>query len=173
MKTKTFRIVVCSLVASAAALAGSSVASAGGLVGMYVYRDAYGRGLLISSFIPGTSAQELRMAGELYSGDLITYYDGQRVSSPAQIRAISRRAVPGEWLVMEFRTPDGRPFWHYVRPGGRYPEPVSSRAGGVRRPATPTSAEFRVGASRSRGGAPPARPGRPSSPGRPRGPGRR
>ncbi len=94
---RMLRMVVCSLVAGAGMLGAGSVASAEGLVGFYVYHDAYGRGLLISSFIPGTSADRLRRQGELYPGDIITRYNGRRVHSAEQIRAISSWAPWGEW----------------------------------------------------------------------------
>lgn len=166
------RLAVCSLVATAGLLCTGATVSAQGLVGFYVYPDAYSRGLLISNFIPGSSAHELHLRGELYSGDVITRYDGQRVFSAAHVRAISSQAAPGQWLRMEFLTPDGQPFWHWVQPGGG--TPVAAAPGQpVRRQ---RYHDFRIGHGRpGTGGDVPSfedRPGRPGNESFPHGPGR-
>ena len=175
---RTLRMVLCSLVASAGMLSAGSAAFGQGLVGFYVYRDAYDRGLLISNFIPETSAHELYLQGELRSGDIITRYNGWRVRSAEQVRRISDRAIPGEWLVMEFLTPRGEPFWHYVQPGGGQMAAACVEEGGTMPDLPSVSARFRVGRSRPGNGSfPPPQawpdgPGRPNGPGRPHGPGR-
>jgi hypothetical protein len=87
------------------------------LVGFYVHHDRFGRGLTINEFIPFTSAEDLHWQGELMRGDIITMYDGQRVRSAAHVRQISARSAPGTWLRMDFITPNGERFWHWVMPG--------------------------------------------------------
>jgi len=113
---KALRTIVCFAVLVGSLLGISSSASAQPLVGFHVYPDM--RGLRISSFIPGTSAEELHRQGELYPGDIITRYDGRHVFSAQDVIRISSMHRPGAWLRMEFLTPEGIPFWHWVRPGG-------------------------------------------------------
>ncbi|MFW6171911.1 MAG: PDZ domain-containing protein [Planctomycetota bacterium] len=160
-------MVACSLVTSAGLMGIAETASAGGLVGFYVYPDSYGRGLLISSFIPGSSADNLYRQGELRPGDIITRYNGQQVFSVAQVRAISTQLPPGECAKMEFLTSTGQPFWHWVWPGGGVaaapssPEPIGA-------PSSSVSRHYRFQRGSGRPGGSHGRPNGPSGPGRPR-----
>ena len=167
----TIRMTVCSMVALAGMCGINSSASAQGLVGFYVYPDMYGRGLVIGSFIPGTSASMLNMQGQLMPGDIITRYNGQRVYSAAQIRQISRYNGGGK---MDFLTPFNQPFYHYVDAGN----PVCAHPGpGMAAAHAAPSLRFRKGSSRpggnQGGGFRPGSggPGRHGGPDRP-GPGR-
>ncbi|MBM4091024.1 MAG: hypothetical protein FJ276_16620 [Planctomycetes bacterium] len=152
------RIMFRSLVASATVLGAASAASAQGLVGVYVYPHAWGRGLVIAGFVPGSSADQLRMRGELYIGDIITRYDGRRVSSAYQIRWISSMYPRGTWLRMDFLTPCGQPFWHWVQPGGGAAVCAVPGMGHGRIEAPQTFYQFRKGMSRPRTHG--SRPGR-------------
>ncbi len=115
---KTMRMTVCSMAVFAGIWGACSSVSAGGLVGFYVYPDAYQRGVIISHFIPGSSADMLHQQGQLMSGDIITRYESQPVYSADDVRQISDQSAPGTWLRMEFLTPSGQPFWHWVQAGG-------------------------------------------------------
>lgn len=163
---KTIQMTVCSLVAFAGLFGATSTASAqGGLVGFYVYPDMYGRGLVIGSFIPGTSASLLNMQGQLMPGDIITRYNGQPVYSAAQIRRISFYSGGGK---MDFLTPYNQPFYHYVDAGGGMAAACAEPGSGPA--AAAPSLRFRKGSNRpadnqgtgvrpDNGG--PGRPGRP------------
>jgi len=171
----TIRMTVCSLVALAGLCGASSTASAqGGLVGFYVYPDMYGRGLVIGSFIPGTSASMLHMQGQLMPGDIITRYNGQRVYSAAQIRQISFYSGGGR---MDFITPYNQPFYHYVDAYSGGPAAACMEPGSGPAAAAAPSLKFRKGSNRPGGnqgaGVRPGSggPGSPGGPGRP-GPGR-
>ena len=140
--------ITCTLVVIGSFLGATSVASADGLVGVYVYPHPYG--LVISSFIPGSSAERLHWQGELFTGDIITRYNGYPVRCAHDVIAISR---PGAWMKMEFMTPTGEPFWHWVQPGcgaaacmdlSGGAKPVMDQ-GGV---AAAQSYKFKTGASR-------------------------
>lgn len=174
---RTIRMTMCSLVAIAGLWGVCSTASAQGLVGFYVYPDLYHRGVVISSFIPGSSADNLHWQGQLMPGDIITHYNGQRVYSAAQIRQISYYSNGG-WLRMDFVTSSGQPFWHWVQPGGgssaACAEPTmafrkgssrpGSHPGSVQPPNDPNSGPGRPGIGRP---IDPMGPGRPGGPGRP------
>ena len=116
---KTPQKVVTLLLASVALFLLCATVAAQGLVGFYGYPDAYNRGIVISSFIPGTSADGLHRQGQLFAGDIVTSYGGVPVHSPADVRRISASFsnMPNAWARMTFLTPQGQPFWHYVRPG--------------------------------------------------------
>ncbi len=175
----TIRLTVCSLVALAGLGGAASTASAQGLVGFYVYPDAYGRGLVIGSFIPGTSADALHWQGQLMPGDIITHYNGRRVYSAAQIRHISYHSGGGR---MDFITPSGLPFWHFVDVyGGGGPAVAAYARNGSSQPAAPAkSLKFRMGSARPSDNSATVRPQGPGlpirpdfpGPGRPGGPGR-
>jgi len=138
--------------AALAGMCGFNTEASAQLVGFHVKPDMYGRGLVITSFIPNTSAYLLYQQGELMPGDIITHYDGQRVYSAAHVRQISRHTGGGK---MNFMTPWNAPFFHYVDAGGN----------------TAACMEFRRGSGRPAGGGGggvrPGGPGRPSGPGRP------
>lgn len=170
----TIRMTVCSLVALVGLGGAASTASAQGLVGFYVYPDAYGRGLVIGSFIPGTSADALHWQGQLMPGDIITRYNGQRVYSAAQIRHISFYSGGGR---MDFITPSGLPFWHFVDVNGGGPVAACAPGGGPQPATAAKSLSFRMGSARPSDNSATVRPqgpGRPDypGPGRPGGPGR-
>jgi hypothetical protein len=138
--------------------------SRGGLIGVYVY--SHPRGLIISHFIPGSSASDLNAQGQLLTGDVIVAYNGQKVWSAQDIINISNSFPDGSNLRLDLETPGGLPFWLWVTPGGGS-GPVA------------TAYQMRVGSGRPGAGAssggrpgvirPPATgPGRPGSgPGRP------
>ena len=124
---KAVRILCCVI---ATALIGSfaSEAKAHGLVGFYVQQDQFGRGLVITRFIHGTSAHALHLQGDLEVGDIITRYDGRRVHSAGHVRQISAQSWPGTWLRMEFQTPSGASFTNFVMPGDVAASPESPAA---------------------------------------------
>jgi hypothetical protein len=176
-KMRTIRMTICSLVATAGLWGVCGAASAQGLVGFYVYPDLYRRGVVVSSFIPGSSADNLHWQGQLMPGDIITRYNGHRVYSAAQIRQISYYSNGG-WLRMDFLTPSGQPFWHWVRPGGgsspacakgtmsfrKGSSRPGSRPGSVRPPNGPYPGPGRPDVGRPEA---PIGAGRPGGPGRP------
>ena len=82
-------------IAALAGMCGLNSDASAQLVGFYVQPDTYGRGLVITSFIPNTSAYLLYQQGQLVPGDIITHYNGQRVFSAAHVRQISRYSGGG------------------------------------------------------------------------------
>ena len=134
----------------------------GGLVGFYVY--PHPSGVIINSFIPQSSAWQMHQQGQLFSGDVVTRYNGQPIRSAEDIRRISAQSPPGQWLRMDFQTPNGQPFWLWVQPGGGAPVAAAAAPGA---PAPqPQAQPYRMKVGSGRPGAP-AQPGAPVQPGSP------
>lgn len=91
-------------------------ANRAGLLGFYLVPDP--RGMLITNFIPGTSAGQLSQTGELQVGDVVLTLAGRRIYSVQDIYAITDRTPAGAPLQMEMLTRYNEPYWIWISPSG-------------------------------------------------------
>ncbi len=87
-----------------------------GLLGFYVVPDR--RGMLITSFIPGTSADQLHQDGELQAGDVVRALAGRPIYRVQDIYQITDRTPAGAPLRMEMLTRYNEPYWIWITPSG-------------------------------------------------------
>ena len=99
-----------------------------GLLGFYLVPDP--RGMLITSFIPGTSAGQLSQTGELQVGDVVLTLAGRRILSVQDIYAITDYTPAGAPLRMEMLTRYNEPYWIWITPSGSGGVAACQRGGG-------------------------------------------
>jgi hypothetical protein len=129
----------------------------GGLLG--VYAKETGRGLLVTGFIPGSSADELNRVGEMMVGDVMLRLDGRALRRGADVFKVTDLLEAGaDYVDLEMMTRTGQLYLLAITPtagqgiGGAQPYsyPVNGKVGNASPQAT-VNTRIVVKESRNRG----------------------